>query len=92
MFTCYQFGAIVLNVEGGYQMQSKLLILRKQNSLSQDDVAKWLGITAKTYGLKERGQAPFDGDEMFILSQKFHKPIEDIFLPRSHQNGDRVNV
>ena len=72
-------------------MQSKLLILRKNNRLSQKEVAHWLGISQKTYGLKERGDAAFDSDEMFTLSKKFNESIDNIFLPREHRNGNKIN-
>lgn len=31
----------------------------------------------------------FDADEMWILSQHYHKKMDDIFLPSSHQNGNK---
>lgn len=68
-------------------MQIKLYEARKKAGLSQDEVAKKLGITRVSYGQKERGQSPFLIDEMFILSSLFNKSLEDIFLPRSNQNG-----
>lgn len=71
-------------------MQSKLLVLRKENGYTQEDIAKQLNITTKTYSLKERGKAAFDSDEMFLISNFFGKSISDIFLPRSHQNGNKV--
>lgn len=71
-------------------MQYKLFALRKEQNMSQSEVANALGITAKTYGLKERGESPFDSDEMFKLSKLFNRPMDDIFLPRSHHIGDKV--
>lgn len=70
-------------------MQHKLYGLRKESGMSQSDVARALGITTKTYGLKERGESPFDSDEMFQLAKLFRKPMDDIFLPRSHQIGNK---
>ncbi|MBT9671791.1 helix-turn-helix domain-containing protein [Secundilactobacillus kimchicus] len=70
-------------------MQHKLYALRKESSMSQSDVARALGITPKTYGMKERGDTPFDSDEMFKLAKLFRKPMDDIFLPRSHQIGNK---
>lgn len=68
-------------------MQIKLYEERKKLGLSQEEVAKSLGITRAAYGQKERGQSPFLIDEMFALSEVFNKSLEDIFLPRSNQNG-----
>lgn len=69
-------------------MQSKLLVLRKEKGVSQSDLAKLLSINTKTYSKKERGESAFNLDEMFKLSRYFKKPMDDIFLPRSHRNGD----
>lgn len=71
-------------------MQWKLLRLRKENGFSQEELAKLLNVSAKTYGTKERGTASFDSDEMFALSKLFKVPMDDIFLPRSNQNGNKI--
>ncbi len=63
-------------------MQSKLLVLRKEEALSQSDMARILKISLTSYGEKERGQKEFTQDEMFLLSEYFDKPIDEIFLPR----------
>ncbi|MGT2801010.1 hypothetical protein JavanS292_0015 [Streptococcus satellite phage Javan292] len=63
-------------------MQGKLLVLRKEKGLSQNQVAKYLGISVTSYGDKERSKKEFTQDEMFLLGQLFDKPINDIFLPR----------
>ena len=69
-------------------MQEKLLILRKKNNLNQETLATLIGITPKQYGLKERGDAIFNGDEMFKIAEYFNMKVDDIFLPSNHQNGD----
>lgn len=73
-------------------MQEKLLILRKRHKYSQKFMADYLGISETQYGKKERGHYPFTSDEMFQISALFGKNIEDIFLPRSHRNGNKINV
>lgn len=70
-------------------MQSKLLILRKERSIPQQVLATLLDISLKQYGLKENGKTKFNGDEMFKISEYFQLPIEDIFLPTYHQNGEK---
>lgn len=62
-------------------MQSKLLVLRKEAGLSQQDMANKLGLSVTSYGEKERGQKNFTLDEMFRLRDFFRKPLEEIFLP-----------
>lgn len=71
-------------------MQEKLIILRKKQGVTQRQLAEYLGITAKTYSLKERGEFQFTLEEMFKLRDFFGKRIEDIFLPRSNRNGDKT--
>lgn len=68
-------------------MQSKLLILRKEKKMTQIGLAQVIGISAKSYRDKENGRLNFSQDEMFALANVFKKSIDDIFLPRKHQNG-----
>lgn len=73
-------------------MQSKLLILRKEKNVTQKQMAKLIDVTMKTYSAKERGEYPFDADEMFKISNFFKKNIQDIFLPRTFQNGNKTKT
>lgn len=70
-------------------MQENLLIIRKNKGVSQQTLAKLLNISLKQYGYKENGKVKFNGDEMFLLSKYFGMKIENIFLPTTHQNGDK---
>ncbi len=49
--------------------------------LSQEDVAKELSITVKTYNLKENGKSEFTLEEVRKLLKLFNCNFEDIFLP-----------
>ena len=73
-------------------MQEKLIILRKKNKINQETLANLINVTPKQYGLKERGDAIFNGDEMFLIAEYFGLKIDDIFLPSNHQIGDRVEA
>ena len=73
-------------------MQEKLLILRKRRKMTQNEVADYLQISTRQYSLKERGEYEFTSDEMFKLRDLFNCRMEDIFLPRNHQNGDKENI
>lgn len=64
-------------------MQEKLLVLRKKMGISQRELASYLGISLKSYSMKERGERQFTLDEMFKLRDFFGLSIEDIFMPRS---------
>ncbi len=71
-------------------MQSKLIILRKEKKVTQEELANLLGISVKQYGYKEIGKAKFNGDEMFKIAKYFNLTIDDIFLPSYHQNGEII--
>ncbi len=72
-------------------MQEKLILLRKTKKVSQEELAKIVGISPKQFGLKENGIYKFNGDEMFRISEYFDMKLEDIFLPTYHQNGELFN-
>lgn len=69
-------------------MQWNLIRLRKEKGLTQVDMGKVLNITHESYGQKERGDRQFRQDEMFMLSDYFGKPFEDIFLDRNFGNTE----
>lgn len=71
-------------------MQLVLYDLRKnQKKMTQQEVADYLGITVQTYRAKEKGHYEFTQDEMFALSELFDKDLNDIFLPRKYQIGNK---
>lgn len=70
-------------------MQEKLILLRKQNNTTQKELADLLGITTKQFGSKELGKAKFNGDEMFLIANYYSKKVDDIFLPTTHQIGEK---
>ncbi|WP_200411456.1 helix-turn-helix transcriptional regulator [Virgibacillus salexigens] len=61
-------------------MQCKLAGIRKYNNLTQKDMADLIGVELRTYVNKEKGVSQFKLNEMFIISRKFGKSIEEIFL------------
>lgn len=72
-------------------MQKILWDLRKNEyRLTQQEVADFLGITVQAYRSKEKGVSQFTQDEMFALASFFHRDLDSIFLPRKHQNGDKI--
>lgn len=70
-------------------MQEKLIILRNKHNYTIAFVADYLDISAKQYRAKEKGEYPFDLDEMFKLAALYSDTIDNIFLPRCNQNGDK---
>lgn len=63
-------------------MQIKLYVARKRAKLSQRDVADILGISRNSYGQKERGDVPFNLEEMFILSDLLNTSLDDLFISK----------
>lgn len=68
-------------------MQEKLILLMKKEDITQRKIADLIGISEKQIRAKLKGETNFVGDEMFIISNFFGLPIEEIFLPTIHQNG-----
>ena len=66
-------------------MQIKLYDARKQAKLSQQDAADILGISRISYGRKERGDAPFNLEEMFTLSELLSISLDDLFISRKKE-------
>lgn len=72
-------------------MQKELYDLRKnENKMSQQDLADYLGISVQAYRDKEKGKRAFTQDEMFAIAELFKRKIYEIFLPRKHQNGNKI--
>jgi DNA-binding XRE family transcriptional regulator len=70
-----------LNRGGEPKMQTKLRAWRRFYDISQEDMAKQLGIDVRTYINKEHGVTQFKANEMFKIAQILQKDIGDIFLP-----------
>lgn len=68
-------------------MQEKLLLIRKNKNITQQELAECIGISVNQYSLKEKGKYNFTCDEMFKIADYLKMSIEDIFLPIEHQNG-----
>ncbi len=59
-----------------------LKVIRKENNLTQKDVAKMLGLTRQAYSHKEKGIRKFSIEEAIILSDIFGTDVKNIFLTR----------
>ena len=67
-------------------MQTKLILLMKENNVTIKDLASKLNISEKQMGLKIKGKTIFKSTEMFIISNIFKKPMDQIFLPPMYEN------
>lgn len=53
--------------------------LRKQNNLSQQEMAEIIGLkTASAYCKKERGDVPFSLEEIKAIAERFHVAIDTL--------------
>ncbi|GAB2022260.1 hypothetical protein RyT2_13340 [Pseudolactococcus yaeyamensis] len=73
-------------------MQGNLIILRKSNGLTQEDIAKELEITAQSYRNKELGKSEFKQSEMFAIARMFGKELDEIFLDASPRKENKENI
>lgn len=62
-------------------MQWNLIILRKEQGLTQKEMAEIIGISEDGYRKKETGKTQFKQNEMFFIANYFNRAIEDIFTP-----------
>lgn len=72
-------------------MQEKLLLIRKNKNITQQELANYIGISVNQYSLKEKGKYNFNCAEMFKIAEYLKMNIDDIFLPLEHQNGVKEN-
>ena len=61
--------------------QTKLASLRRCHNFTQKQMSEFINVDLRTYINKENGTSQFKLNEMFAISQKFDKSIDDIFLP-----------
>lgn len=62
-------------------MQWGLIKLRKERGITQEELAKIIGINTRTYVTKELGQREFKLSEMIKIHQYFGNSLDEIFLP-----------
>lgn len=62
--------------------------IRKYHELTLEDMGNLLNITSRAYQNKENGTSQFKMNEMFILSKKFNKSMDEIFLPNNFVNHE----
>ncbi len=58
---------------------NKVRIYREKNGMTQEDMAKLLGLTKGAYALKEQGRRNFSIEEAKLIIRVFKKPFEVIF-------------
>lgn len=59
-------------------MKLKIEAIRKQMGLTQEEIAKELGITSTSYSLKEKKKREFKGSELVKISNMSGIAIDDM--------------
>jgi len=62
------------------KMHNNIAKLRKQNKLSQEELADLLGITRPYLSKIENGKVNPGGDIVVKIASIFEKPVEEIFF------------
>lgn len=70
------------------KVSNELRRLRKYHEMTYDDMAELLGIDRRTYINKETGVSQFKLNEMYIISCKFQRSMDEIFLPTDFMNHE----
>lgn len=70
------------------RVSNELRKLRKYHEMTYKDMADLLGIDERTYINKEKGVSQFKMNEMFIISRKFQRSMDEIFLPTDFMNHE----
>ena len=58
------------------EIKDRVKALRKENHLTQEDMANLLGISPGGYSALETGRNAFDIDKLAIMAERFHVSIE----------------
>lgn len=66
-------------------MQKKLLGLRKEKGVTQQNLADLIGVSKNTYSNKEQGKRDFKISEMFKIANFFQVEIGEIFSSNVHE-------
>ena len=75
---------------GKMVITNELRKLRKYHEITQEEMAELLGISVRTYIEKEKGNSQFKANEMYIISRKFGKTIDEIFFPQNLMEHEEV--
>lgn len=62
---------------------SELRRLRKYHELTHQDMADLIHVDLRTYINKEKGISQFKASEMWTISKRFNKSMDEIFLPEN---------
>ncbi len=82
-----------VNGDGRPEMTNRLRVLRSDQSWSQAELARRLGVSRQTVNALERGKYHPSLPLAFKIARLFERPIEDVFHARwdNGRNGDQAN-
>jgi transcriptional regulator with XRE-family HTH domain len=61
------------------KMHMNLYSARKSRKITQEEMAKVIGVSTQQYGKRERGEISIDLDEAFLMSKKMGVSIPELF-------------
>lgn len=64
----------------GGKLANELRKLRKYHEMTYKDMGDLIKVDPRTYRNKEKGESQFKANEMFIISKRFGKSIDEIFF------------
>lgn len=74
---------------GGVILENRLVELRKNFNLSQEDFAKKINVSRQTVSSIENGRYNPSLDLAFQIAEVFNMQIEEIFIYRSEKNEEK---
>lgn len=82
-----------VNGNGRPEITNRLRMLRSDQSWSQAELARRLGVSRQTVNAVERGKYHPSLPLAFKIARLFERPIEDVFHARwdNGRNGDQAN-
>ncbi len=82
-----------VNGNGRPEITNRLRMLRSDQSWSQAELARRLGVSRQTVNALERGKYHPSLPLAFKIARLFERPIEDVFHARwdNGRNGDQAN-
>jgi putative transcriptional regulator len=70
---------------------TKLRVLRAEHNMTQEDLAKQVGVVRQTIAYLEKGEYMPSLGLAWKISQIFNLPIEEVFIFEQRKNKDEIS-
>jgi putative transcriptional regulator len=71
--------------------ETKVRVLRAEHNMTQDDLAKQVGVVRQTIAYLEKGEYMPSLGLAWKISQIFNLPIEEVFIFEQRKNKDEIS-